>query len=100
MYSAETEQAIYKHPAISECAVIGIPHDTWGEKVHAIVCLKKGESVTESELIDHCKTLIAAFKCPKSIEFRDDPMPLSGAGKILKKNLRAVYWEEQDRNVG
>jgi len=100
VYSAETEQAIYQHPAISECAVIGIPHHTWGEKVHAIVCLKKGESVTESELIDHCKTLIAAFKCPKSIEFRDDPMPLSGAGKILKKDLRAVYWEEQDRNVG
>jgi len=99
VYSAETEQAIYTHPAIAECAVIGIPHDSWGEKVHAIVCLKEGESVTETELIDHCKTLIATFKCPKSIEFREDPLPLSGAGKILKKDLRAVYWEGQDRNV-
>ena len=100
VYSAETEQAIYTHPAIAECAVIGIPHDSWGEKVHAIVCLKEGESVTEPELIEHCKTLIAAFKCPKSIEFREDPLPLSGAGKILKKDLRAVYWENQGRNVG
>jgi len=100
VYSAETEQAIYTHPAIAECAVIGIPHDSWGEKVHAIVRLKEGESVTELELIDHCKTLIAAFKCPKSIEFREDPLPLSGAGKILKKDLRAVYWEGRDRKVG
>jgi len=100
VYSAETEQAIYTHPAIAECAVIGIPHDEWGEKVHAIVRLKEGESVTEPELIDHCKTLIAAFKCPKSIEFREDPLPLSGAGKILKKDLRAVYWQGQSRNVG
>jgi len=100
VYSAETEQAIYTHPAIAECAVIGIPHDAWGEKVHAIVRLKEGESVTEPELIDYCKTLIAAFKCPKSIEFREDPLPLSGAGKILKKDLRAVYWEGRNRNVG
>jgi long-chain acyl-CoA synthetase len=100
VYSAETEQAIYTHPAIEECAVIGIPHDSWGEKVHAIVRLKEGEWVTELELIDHCKTLIAAFKCPKSIEFREDPLPLSGAGKILKKDLRAVYWEGRGRNVG
>ena len=73
VYSAETEQAIYAHPAIAECAVIGLPHDSWGEKVHAIVRLNGGESLTELELIEHCKTLIAAFKCPKSIEFREDP---------------------------
>ncbi len=100
VYSAETEQAIYAHPAVAECAVIGIPHDTWGEEVHAIVRLKKGATTTESELIDHCKTLIAAFKCPKSIEFREEPLPLSGAGKILKKDLRAEYWEGQDRSIG
>ena len=100
VYSAETEQAIYTHPAIAECAVIGIPHDAWGEQVHAIVRLREGISVTERELIDHCKTLIAAFKCPKSVEFREQPLPLSGAGKILKKDLRAGYWEGQVRNVG
>ncbi len=100
VYSAETEQAIYTHPAVAECAVIGIPHDTWGEQVHAIVRLHEGASATDQQLIDHCKTLIAAFKCPKSVEFRTQPLPLSGAGKILKKDLRAAYWEDQDRNVG
>ncbi len=99
VYSAETEQAIYQHPAVAECAVIGIPHESWGEQVHAIVVLKAGESVTEQELIDHCKTLIAGYKCPKSIQFRDEPLPLSGAGKILKKDLRAPFWENRDRNV-
>jgi len=100
VYSAETEQAIYAHPAVAECAVIGIPHGTWGEQVHAIVRLNQGESVTDQQLIAHCKTLIAAFKCPKSIEFCEQPLPLSGAGKILKKDLRVPYWEGRSRNVG
>lgn len=99
VYSAETEQAVYQHPAVAECAVIGIPHDAWGEEVHAVVVLKPGESVTEAELIAHCKTLIAGYKCPKSVTFREEPLPLSGAGKILKKDLRAPFWEGQDRNV-
>jgi len=99
VYSAETEQAIYAHPAVAECAVIGIPHESWGEQVHAIVRLKEGHSLLPQDLIDHCKSLIAGYKCPKSVEFRDEPLPLSGAGKILKKDLRAPYWEGQDRNV-
>ena len=99
VYSAETEQAVYAHPAVAECAVIGIPHEAWGEQVHAIVVLRPGESVTEQELIDHCKTLVAGYKCPRSVAFRDEPLPLSGAGKILKKDLRAPYWEGVDRNV-
>ena len=100
VYSAETEQAVYAHPAVAECAVIGIPHDAWGEQVHAIVVLKAGETLTEEELIEHCKSLIAGYKCPRSVTFRDEPLPLSGAGKILKKDLRAPYWEGRDRNVG
>jgi long-chain acyl-CoA synthetase len=99
LYSAETEQAVYQHPAVAECAVIGIPHESWGEQVHAIVVLKPGESLTERELLDHCKTLIAGFKCPGSVKFREQPLPLSGAGKILKKDLRAPYWEGRDRNI-
>jgi long-chain acyl-CoA synthetase len=99
VYSAETENAVYQHPAVAECAVIGIPHDTWGEQVHAIVRLKPGASVSEEELIEHCKTLIAGYKCPRSIEFREAPLPLSGAGKILKKDLRAPYWEDRRRGV-
>jgi len=99
VYSAETEQAVYAHPAVAECAVIGIPHESWGEQVHAIVRLKEGYSLTAQDLIDHCKSLIAGYKCPKSIEFREAPLPLSGAGKILKKDLRAPFWADQDRNV-
>jgi long-chain acyl-CoA synthetase len=99
VYSAETEQAVYQHPAVAECAVIGIPHDKWGEQVHAIVVLKPGHELSEQELIDHCKTLIAGFKCPRSVAFRTEPLPLSGAGKILKKDLRAPYWEGHSRNV-
>jgi long-chain acyl-CoA synthetase len=99
VYSAETEQAVYAHPGVAECAVIGIPHEPWGEQVHAIVRLKEGYALTAQDLIDHCKALIAGYKCPKSVEFRDDPLPLSGAGKILKKDLRAPYWAGQDRNV-
>ena len=79
--------------------MIAIPHDSWGEQVHAFVVLKPGEALTEHELIDHCKTLIAGFKCPKSVAFREEPLPLSGAGKILKKDLRAPYWEDRGRNV-
>jgi len=99
VYSAETENAVYQHPAVAECAVIGIPHDKWGEQVHAIVRLKSGASATEEELIDHCKELIAGYKCPRSIEFLEEPLPLSGAGKILKKDLRAPYWEGKERAV-
>jgi len=91
VFSAETEQAIYRHPAVAECAVIGIPNDDWGEQVHAVVRLHQGVSLSDQQLIDHCKTLIAAFKCPKSVDFTDSPLPLSGAGKILKKDLRALY---------
>ncbi len=100
VYSAETEQAIYTHPLVLECAVIGIPSESWGEQVHAIVRLSEGSSLGEEELLQHCKKLIAGFKCPRSIEFRDDPLPLSGAGKILKKDLRAPFWEGQEREVG
>lgn len=99
VYSAETENAIYQHPAVAECAVIGIPHDKWGEQVHAIVRLKPDAEASEEELIAHCASQIADYKCPRSIEFRSDPLPLSGAGKILKKDLRAPYWQGRQRGV-
>jgi long-chain acyl-CoA synthetase len=99
VYSAETENALHTHPAVAECAVIGIPHDRWGEQVHAIVRLKPGAAATEEALIRHCHGLIAGYECPRSIEFRETPLPLSGAGKILKRELRAPYWEGQERGV-
>lgn len=93
VYSAEVENALVQHPAVSDCAVIAIPSKRWGEAVHAVVILHKGQSVTEKSLIDHCRELIAKYKCPYSIEFRTSPLPLSAAGKVMKMELREPYWE-------
>jgi long-chain acyl-CoA synthetase len=98
VYSAEVEGAIGRHPAVAMCAVIGIPNDSWGESVHAIVVARPGHEVSEDQIREHCRTLIANYKCPKSIEFRE-AMPLSGAGKILKRDLRAPYWEGKAKKV-
>ncbi|HYM04429.1 MAG TPA: long-chain fatty acid--CoA ligase [Stellaceae bacterium] len=99
VYSAEVENAVTKHPAVAQCAVIGVPSDTWGEAVHAIVILKEAQRVAAEAIIAHCHTLIAGYKCPRSIEFRTEPMPLSGAGKVLKRELRKPYWEGKTRQV-
>ncbi len=99
VYSAEVEDAIYAHPAVAECAVIGIPSDQWGEVVHAEVVLKTGTDVTEAELLAHCKARIAGFKCPRSIHIHDGELPKSGAGKILKTELRAPFWRDRQRAV-
>lgn len=100
VYSAEVENTLYQHPAVGQCAVIGVPDEKWGERVHAIVVRKDGAEATEEALIAHCKSLIAGYKCPRSISFQSEPLPLSGAGKILKTELRKPFWEGQDRNVG
>jgi long-chain acyl-CoA synthetase len=99
VYSSEVENALYQHPAVAECAVIGIPHDTWGEQVHAIVRLEPDQQVDADTLIEWCHGLIAGFKCPRSVEFREVPLPVSGAGKVLKRELREPYWSGQARAV-
>jgi long-chain acyl-CoA synthetase len=99
VYSAEVENAIYQHAAVAECAVIGIPHEKWGEQVHAIVRLKEGQKLDEAALIARCHELIAGYKCPRSVEFVATPLPLSGAGKILKTELRKPYWEGKTKQV-
>jgi acyl-CoA synthetase (AMP-forming)/AMP-acid ligase II len=99
VYSAEVESAISKHDAVAQVAVIGIPHETWGEQVHAIVVLNPGAEATAEDLQAFAKESIAGYKVPKSVEFRDEPLPLSGAMKVLKRELRAPYWEDQERNV-
>jgi acyl-CoA synthetase (AMP-forming)/AMP-acid ligase II len=99
VYTAEVENACVGHPAVSQCAVIGIPDDDWGEAVHAIVILKDGQQVTAGDLTAHCHRLIAGYKCPRSIEFRTEPFPLSGVGKVLKRELRKPYWEGRDRQI-
>ena len=102
VYSAEVENALAQHAAVAMCAIIGIPSDEWGESVHAVVVLKPGaDSSAEASaeaLMAHCKTLIAGYKCPRSVEFRE-ALPLSGAGKILKTTLRLPFWEGRERQV-
>jgi long-chain acyl-CoA synthetase len=78
--------------------VVAVPDDRWGERVHAVVVLRPGADVHPDELIEHCKALIAAYKCPRSVEFRDF-LPLSAAGKLLKNELRSPYWQGRVRNV-
>ncbi len=98
VYSREVENAVYLHPAVRECAVIGIPDPKWGECVHAVVTLRDDASVTAEDIVAHCRTLIAGYKCPRSVEFRE-ALPLSAAGKILKGELRAPYWRNQVKAV-
>lgn len=88
VWSQEVENALAAHPAVSQCAVIGKPDPFWGEAVHAVVTLREGMAASEAELIAHCRDLIAHYKCPRSVDIRDRPMPLSGANKILKSQLR------------
>ncbi len=99
VFTTEVENAVISHEAVMDVAVIGIPHEEWGEAVHAIVILNEGQSVTEEELIAHCRTQIAGYKLPKGITFRREPLPLSGAGKVLKTELRKPFWEGRDRQV-
>lgn len=87
VYSAEVEHVLARHPAVALSAVIGIPHERWGEAVHAVVVLKPGAEVDEEHLRLHCREFIAGYKCPKSVEFRAE-LPLSAAGKVLKRELR------------
>jgi acyl-CoA synthetase (AMP-forming)/AMP-acid ligase II len=98
VYSVETESALATHPAVAVCAVIGVPSEQWGEAVHAFVVLKPGHDATPDELIAHCKTRIAPYKCPRTVDFID-AMPLSGAGKVLKTTLRAPFWAGRERRV-
>lgn len=99
VYSIEVENALGSHPSVDEVAVIGIPDETWGEAVHAIVVLKAGTSATSEGLREWARTQVAGFKVPKTVELRTDPLPLSGALKPLKRLLRAPYWAGHERSV-
>jgi long-chain acyl-CoA synthetase len=99
VYSIEVENAIASHPAVAEVAVIGIPSDKWGESVHAVVVLRQGMKATAEDVIEHTRLFLAGFKVPRSVEFQDDPLPMSGAFKPLKRELRRRYWQNQDRQV-
>jgi long-chain acyl-CoA synthetase len=99
IYSAEVESAISLLDGVAEVAVVAVPDDTWGEAVHAIVVPRAGRSLTGEQVIMHCRGLIAHFKCPRSVDVRDMPLPLSGAGKVLKTELRAPFWVGREKRV-
>jgi acyl-CoA synthetase (AMP-forming)/AMP-acid ligase II len=98
VYSGEVENAVARHPAVAACAVIGVPDPEWGERVHAVVVLQPEHSLTEAELREHVKGLIAGYKAPRSMEIAGS-LPISGAGKVLKRELRKKYWDGSDRQV-
>lgn len=98
VYPKETEDVLYAHPAIKECAVVAAPDDRWGERVQAVVVLKAGQTVTEEGLIKHCKSKLAGYKCPKKIEFWDE-LPKTPIGKILRKDVKKHFWKGRDRGI-
>jgi acyl-CoA synthetase (AMP-forming)/AMP-acid ligase II len=98
VYSAEVENALAGHPAVAACAVIGVPDPQWGERVHAVVVLQPGQEATGEQLREFCRGQIAGYKLPRSVAFVD-ALPISGAGKVLKRELRRQHWDAADRNV-
>jgi acyl-CoA synthetase (AMP-forming)/AMP-acid ligase II len=96
--SAEIERVIYGHPAVLECAVIAIPDEKWGEVPKAVITLRPGESAMESDILNYCRQHLGGFKVPRSVEFMQN-LPKGGTGKILKKVLRAKYWEGHGRQI-
>jgi fatty-acyl-CoA synthase len=96
--SIEVEDCLYQHPAVAEAAVIGVPNEKWGETVKALVVLKPGAPATEQELIEHCRSQLAHFKCPTSVEVRE-ALSRTATGKLQKYKLRQPYWEGRERQV-
>ena len=99
VYPIEVENVLYRHPAVKEAAVIGIPDPYWVEKVCALVVLKKNAQATEEDIISFCRECIAHYKAPKAVEFVES-LPKNPHGKILKKEIRAKYWKQQAPDVG
>jgi len=101
VYSAEVESCIMQIKGVVACAVIGVPDKVLVEKVSAILVIKEGnpDKVTEQSVTEHCKSKMAGYKCPRLVVFRTDPLPLSGAGKVLKSELRKPYWNDQTQHI-
>ena len=100
VYCGEVEAVIYKHPAVREVAVFGIPDPQWGELVMACVVLKPGMALSAKDLTSHCRQFLANYKIPRRAEFSDTELPKSGSGKILKRILRERFWAHEQRAVG
>ena len=98
VYPTEVEQVLYRHPAVYEACVLGVPDDRWGEAVKAVVVLRDGARASEAELIEHCRGLLADFKKPRSVDFVAE-LPKSSNGKLSRKDLKERYWAGRERRV-
>jgi long-chain acyl-CoA synthetase len=99
VYSGEVEAVIFRHPAVREVAVFGIPDPQWGELVAACVVVKPGMELTEEALALHCRQSLANYKVPRHVEFSDTDLPKNGSGKVLKRLLRERFWIGAERAV-
>ena len=98
VYPAEIEGVLENHPDIYEAAVFGIPSEEWGELVHAVVVKRPGSTLSEADVSAHARTHLASYKVPRSMSWMDE-LPKTGSGKILKRELRAPFWEGRDSKV-
>jgi acyl-CoA synthetase (AMP-forming)/AMP-acid ligase II len=98
VYPSEIEQVIWSHPAVQECAVVGVPDEKWGEAVKAVVELKRGATAEAEEIIALCKSRLGSVKAPKSVEFWK-ALPRTPVGKVSKKDIRATFWAGQRRSI-
>jgi acyl-CoA synthetase (AMP-forming)/AMP-acid ligase II len=96
--SIEVEDCLFQHPAVAEVAVIGVPDEKWGETIKALVVLRANASATERDLMEHCRSRMAHYKCPTSIELRD-ALTRTATGKLQKFKLREPYWSGRTRKV-
>jgi acyl-CoA synthetase (AMP-forming)/AMP-acid ligase II len=98
VFSAEVEKAVMELPEIRECAVIGVPHDKWGEAVTAVAVLNEKVALTEAAVIAHCKARLGGVKAPKAVHFWNE-LPKTGANKMDKKAIRREFWKDRERAV-
>jgi acyl-CoA synthetase (AMP-forming)/AMP-acid ligase II len=98
IYPAEIEEVIYEHDAVLDVAVIGVPNDEWGEELKAVVQLKPGARASADDIIDFCRERLADYKRPRTVDFVAE-VPRNPSGKLLKREIRAPYWEGRERRV-
>jgi acyl-CoA synthetase (AMP-forming)/AMP-acid ligase II len=99
VYPREVEEIIVQHPAVANVVVVGIPHEYWGEAVHAVVLLHPASAITAEEIIRHCGNSLAGYKKPKTVEFVAE-LPVSGYGKVLRREVRERYWKGYGSRIG